>query len=92
MTVVRRNKFSGQKQFKFINMPFETYVVGAFLSYQIKKSHQKVIYKQDTEESQLVQSCLDKLVESNNLNQLLPFKSIKLLHNENAVALFMSLD
>ena len=54
MTVVRRNKFSGRKQFKFINMPFETYVAGAYLSYQIKKSHKKVIYKQETEESQLV--------------------------------------
>ena len=92
MTIVRRNKFSGRKQFKFLNLPFETYVVGSFMSRKIKKSYEKVIYKQDTEETQLVSSSLNKLIESNNLNNLLPFTNVKLIHDENVVGLFLSLD
>lgn len=38
MTVVRRNKFSNQKEFTFFGRPFEVYVLGPILSKNIKKT------------------------------------------------------
>ena len=35
---------------------------------------------------------LDKLVKENNLEKLLPFAKVKLIHDENVVGSFMSLD
>ena len=92
MALIRRNKFSGRKEYKLINMPFEVYVVGSFMSHRIKKKYQNVIYKQDTVETQLVQKCLDRLIDANFLRALLPFISIKVIHDEYTVGLFMSLD
>ena len=51
-----------------------------------------MIYKQETEESQLIKKGLDKLVEANFLSALLPFVKTKLIHNETTVGMFMSLD
>jgi hypothetical protein len=38
MAVVRRNKFSNQKEFTFFGRPFEVYVLGPILSKNIKKT------------------------------------------------------
>ena len=92
MTIVRRNKFSNRKQYKFLNRPIETYVVGAYMTRRIKKSYEKVIYKQDTEETQMVVTSLDKLIKLNNLEKMVPFAKVKLIHDENVVGTFMSLD
>ena len=35
---------------------------------------------------------LEKLVKENNLEKLLPFAKVKLIHDENVVGSFMSLD
>ena len=51
-----------------------------------------MIYKQETEENQLVLKCLGRLIEANFLGKLLPNVSVKVIHNDKTVGLFMSLD
>ena len=77
---------------KILNKPFEMHVVGPLISRAIKKSHANVIYKQETEENQLVLKCLERLIEANFLGKLLPNVSVKVIHNDKTVGLFMSLD
>ena len=50
------------------------------------------MYKQETDETQLVTTSLEKLLTINNLNKLVPFARVKVIHDENTVGAFMSLD
>ena len=54
---------------KMINKPFEMFVLGPLVSNRIKKKYQSLTYKQETEETQLVKSCLDKLITANHLEK-----------------------
>ena len=91
---MRKNKFSERKEYKIINKPFESLILGPLLTSRAKKRYQHVIYKQDTEETLLVKSCLAKLVEANSLERqiMMPSLSVKVLHDDATVALFMNLD
>ena len=91
---VRRNKFSGQKEFKVLNKPFEVHVLGPLITRRLKNSFASVIYKQETEETQVVMSAFDKLVKTNSIAKLLTDGDfqVKVLHDELAVGLFMNLD
>ena len=66
MAFVRRNSFSRNREYKFLNRPCES-VVGALFSNRIAKSYKNYIYKQDTEEVKLVKSALSQLIEANGL-------------------------
>ena len=92
MVAVRKNKFSGRKEFKFINRPFELYCLGPFISRRIKASYKNVIYKQESEECKQVRKNIDRLIEENNLRPLMPFLDVKLIHDQNTVALYLNLD
>ena len=91
---MRKNKFSERKEYKIINKPFESLILGPLLTSRAKKRYQHVIYKQDTEETLLVKTCLAKLVEANSLERqiMMPDLSVKVLHDDATVALFMNLD
>ena len=89
---VRKNKFSERNELKVINKPFEVHAFGPLVTNRIKDNFANVIYKQETEESKLVASCLSRLIEGNFLEKIVPGVTVKVLHNENTIGLFMSLD
>ena len=68
------------------------YVLGGVVSSRIKKSYQGLIYKQETQEVQLVKRCLSKLTKENGLESILPFVSVCMIHNTNSIAMFLSPD
>jgi hypothetical protein len=92
MCFVRRNKFSNQKELKLFARPFESFILGAFISSKIKKSYQGLIYKKDTEEVSRVLTIIDKLSKANHLQSFLDRMSVVVLHNTNTIALYTSLD
>lgn len=90
---IRKNKFSERKEFKVINKPFETHVLGPLTTKRIANEFKTIVYKQDTEETKLIRSSLQKIVKGNFLSKLVPGDvKVKVLHNEGTVGLFMSLD
>ena len=92
LCVVRKNRFSQQKEFKVLNKFFEVNVLGKLISNRIKKAHVNVIYKQETEEVKEIRECLQTVIQANGLESHLPFLQVKLLHNTRTISMFMSLD
>lgn len=68
------------------------FVLGPLVTKRIQKNFATVLYKQDTEETELVKTCLQKLVNLNYLNKLVPDINVKVVHSEGTVGLWMGLD
>lgn len=66
MLLVRRNQFSRNREYKFVNRPFES-LLGSLVSRKVIADNKNNIYKQDTEEVKLVNRALNKLIEANEL-------------------------
>lgn len=66
---VRKNDFSQNREYKLVNRPFESLVIGAPLTRKILSEYKKYIYKQDTEEIKIVKNTLKKLIDANNLQK-----------------------
>ncbi len=81
LSFVRKNSFSNKKELKLFNKPFEVAVLGAIITSRIRQKYQNLIYKQETEEVKLVKGCLDKLIDSNNLQKFVPLTKVCLIHN-----------
>jgi len=89
----RKNHFSGKKEFKLFSRTFEANFVGKYFTRRILHSRYKnLVYKQDTEEVKLVDTCARKLLEANQLQKFLPSLQIKVLHLDNTVGMFLSPD
>mmetsp|Transcript_34391 Transcript_34391/g.42467 ORF Transcript_34391/g.42467 Transcript_34391/m.42467 type:complete len:105 (+) Transcript_34391:316-630(+) len=68
------------------------FVLGPLITSRIRKNYASIVYKQETEETELVKSCLGKLVKANYLGKLIVEPRVKVLHDDATVALWMSLD
>ena len=68
------------------------FVLGPLVTKRIQKNFATVLYKQETEETKLVKKCLQKLVNLNYLNKLVPDINVKVVHSEGTVGLWMGLD
>ena len=95
---VRRNDFSQNREYKIINRPFESGIIGSLLTKRITQQVKNYIYKQDTEEVLIVKKALKRLIEANNLQksfawtegQDLPV-AVTLVHND-TIMMFLNLD
>lgn len=92
MFFIRKNDFSSNREFKFINKPAEM-VVGRIISKKLMSDQKNYIYKLDTEEVQLVKRVLIKLINENNLQKQF-FNGevdVTLVHND-TIMMFLNLD
>lgn len=85
---VRKNRFTEKKELKLLNRPFEAQVLGTMISSKIEAA--SIAYKHETEEVQLCKRVTDKIIEANNLKDVLPAMKVRVLHNEHTIALFMN--
>jgi len=66
MTLVRKNEFSRNREFKFVNKMAEGWL-GRRISNRVMEEQRKYVYKQDTQEVEMVKKVLNKLIKANNL-------------------------
>ena len=92
MAFVRKNRFSDKNESKFFNKTCEEYVLGGLIERKIKQKMGHLVYKQETEETQLVLKCLDRHINENHLKSLIPVKKVKVVHDERVIATFMNFD
>ena len=82
MFFVRRNKFTKQREFKFVNRYLESHLLGNIVSRRITSKYKSTIYKQETEEVQLVNRVISNLLAKNNLSKFLPSFKVVVIHND----------
>ena len=88
---VRKNKFSGQKQYKIGNRPLEA-AVGSLFSKVALSRKRTLVFKQDTEEVRLTKECLEKLIKANGLERYFGNVKVIVFYDTMNVFLFMNLD
>ena len=92
MFCVRRNEFSKNREFKVGGRLIEQIVVGPLVTRYLLKT-KKNIYRQDTEEVDMIKEVISKVVAANNLADYINLEHlvIKMVHDD-TLALFMNVD
>jgi len=88
---IRRNKYTKKREFKFLNYPFEAFLMGPLISRKILEKYKGLVFKESTEESKRVEKIYRELVEGNRLSEQFSLKKVKVLHTD-IMVLFISLD